>query len=272
MRNPGIPNSMISSYKYDNLIAYLKKLGNVAIAFSGGVDSTFLLVASKEALNDKVLALTVRAPYIANWEIDEAVELCKNLGISHQIVDAGIPDEIKKNPTDRCYLCKRKIFSTLIEKAGSHGIVHILDGTNHDDPSDHRPGLRALKELGIVSPLLETGITKADIRKFSKQLGLPTWDKPPYACLLTRLPHGVEVKPEELTRIEVAEKFLMDLGYRAIRVRAHGNLARIETDIEVLQELSSSDIANQIVAKLREIGFEYVTLDLEGYRTGSFNT
>lgn len=262
---------MIEHPKYDKLIASLKKLGSIAVAFSGGVDSTFLLVASKEALNNRVLALTVRAPYIANWEIDEAVDLCNKLGIRHQIVDAGIPDEISKNPANRCYLCKRKIFSTLLEIARLNGIDHVLDGTNHDDPSDHRPGLRALEELGVISPLLMTGITKAEVRSFSKQMGLSTWDKPPYACLLTRLPHGVEVNAEELMRIEQAEKFLMDLGYRAIRVRSHGTLARIEADPDAIPEISSRDKANQIAAKFREIGFEYITIDLEGYRTGSFN-
>jgi uncharacterized protein len=263
---------MLAHPKYKKLIAFLKDLGSVAVAFSGGVDSTFLLAASKEALQDRVLAMTVRAPYIAGWEIDEAVDLCKELGIRHTIIEAAIPEDIKDNPPDRCYLCKKKIFTTLINTAGSNGIPHVLDGTNSDDPSDHRPGLKALEELGVISPLLKTGITKGEVRDFSRQLGLPTWDKPAYACLLTRLPHGVEVKQEELARIERAEKVLMDMGFRAVRVRSHGKLARIETDRRFIVEMVSVDKANEIAAAFRKIGFEFITIDLEGYRTGSFNT
>jgi uncharacterized protein len=262
---------MIDHIKYTNLIAYLRGLGNIAVAFSGGVDSTFLLVAAKEAVKENLVAFTVRAPYIANWEIEESIELCNSLGIHHKIIDAPIPEEIRNNPVDRCYLCKRKIFSTLIEAAGNEGIKYVLDGTNHDDPSDHRPGLKALRELGVISPLLEMKISKAEIREFSKKMGLPTWDKPPYACLLTRLPHGTEIKPDELMRIERGEKYLMDLGYRAVRVRSHGDLARIETDQEIIPDITSRRISQQITAKFREIGFTYVTIDLEGYRTGSFN-
>ncbi len=264
-------NRMIAYPKYKKLIAFLKDLEHVAVAFSGGVDSTFLLATAIEALHDRVLAITVRAPYIANWEIDEAVVLCNELGIRHMIIDSAIPEEIKYNPAARCYLCKKKIFSTIIDTAGSNGITHVLDGTNSDDPSDHRPGLQALQELGVISPLLKTGITKEEVREFSRQLGLSTWDKPAYACLLTRLPHGVEVKQKDLTRIERAEKFLMDMGYRAIRVRSHGNLARIETDPRFIAEIVTRGNADKVVSAFREFGFEYVTIDLEGYRPGSFN-
>ena len=272
MNNPELVYSMIQHPKYKKLIAFLKELDTVSVAFSGGVDSTFLLVAAKEALDDRVIALTVRAPYIANWEIDEAIDLCNQSGIRHIIVDTAIPEEIRHNPADRCYLCKRKIFSALIKTAASHGITHVLDGTNSDDPSDHRPGLKALKELGIISPLLRTGITKKEIRDFSKQLGLPTWDKPAYACLLTRLPHGVEVKKKELKRIERAERFLMDMGYRAVRVRSHGNLARIETEPGFISEMVAGENRDKIVSAFREIGFENVTIDLQGYRSGSFSS
>lgn len=262
---------MVRHPKYEKLVAFLKGLEHVALAFSGGVDSTFLLYAAREALQDRVLAVTVRAPYMAKWEIDEAVALCNQLGIRHTIVESGIPEEIKDNPPERCYLCKKKLFSSLIQTAGSNGIKHVLDGTNSDDPSDHRPGLKALKELGVISPLLQTGITKEEVRNFSKQLGLPTWDKPAYACLLTRLPHGVPVRVEELTRIERAERFLMDSGYRAIRVRSHGNLARIETDPGSIAKMVSENSAKRIATAFRKFGFEYVTINLEGYRTGSFN-
>lgn len=262
---------MIDHPKYKNLISYLKNLGSAVVAYSGGVDSTFLLASAKEALENNVLALTIDTPYMANWEIEEAVEICHKLNISHKVVKADMIDSIKMNPPDRCYLCKKHLFQTLISIAESKGLNHVLDGTNNDDLSDHRPGLRALKELKVKSPLKEAGITKSEIREFSRQLNLSTWDKPAYACLLTRIPHDTEIKEEELTRIEIAEKFLIDLGFKAVRVRSHGEIARIETDPVHFSKINDPEIKSKIIQKLKSIGYKYITLDLEGYRMGSFN-
>lgn len=262
---------MINNTKYNTLIAYLKKLGNAAVAFSGGVDSTFLLFAAKEALGEKVIALTVDAPYIAGWEIEEAKEITNQFNIKHQIIKVPFIDTIKYNPENRCYLCKKAIFSSLQEITKRQGFTNLLDGTNSDDMDDFRPGLKALKELQVISPLRENGLTKEDIRAISKELSLPTWDKPPYACLLTRIPFDHEITLEEIERIEKAEKYLIDLGFKFIRVRSHGNLARIEINREKLQSILEEEISDKIYNKLKELGFSYVTIDILGYRMGSMN-
>src|SRR5471030_2577143 len=221
---------MINNEKYDELIKYLKSLGKVVLAFSGGVDSTFLLRAAKDALGDNLKAVTIMSPYIPKWEIAEAKELAEKLGVKHEIIEAPIIESIKYNPEDRCYLCKTAVFSMIISVAKEQGYDCIIDGTNFDDISDYRPGLRALKELEVKSPLLECKLTKAEIRAFSKELNLNTWDKPSYACLLTRIPYGNELKVEDFEKIENAERFMMSIGFRAIRVRCHGDLARVEVD------------------------------------------
>ncbi|MBC2581214.1 ATP-dependent sacrificial sulfur transferase LarE [Clostridium sp. DJ247] len=263
---------MIENIKYKNLINYLKKLESVVVAFSGGVDSTFVAKVAKEALGDKALALTVVAPYIPKWEIEEAKIAAKEIGIKHELLEVPvIIDEIKFNPSDRCYLCKTAVFTKIKEKAAEENFKYVVDGTNADDTKDYRPGLRALKELDIKSPLLENGIVKAEIREFSKELDLKTWDKPSYACLLSRIPYDVEIKIEELDRVERAEKYLIDLGFRAVRVRSHNNLARIEVPKENIVKLFNNDLFETISKQLKSFGFKYVTLDLEGYRTGSLN-
>lgn len=262
---------MIHNSKYKTLNAYLKKLGNAAVAFSGGVDSTFLTIAAKEALGDNAIAFTVDAPYIAKWEIEEAKDIAKQFNVTHLIIKAPFIDAIKNNPEDRCYLCKKAIFTKLQEEAKKKGMTNLLDGTNRDDMSDFRPGLRALKELRVKSPLSENGLTKDDIRAISKELNLPTWDKPPYACLLTRIPFNHEISLEEIERIEKAEKYLIDLGFKFIRVRSHGDLARIEVNKEKLKSILEEEISNKIYTKLKELGFSYVTIDIMGYRMGSMN-
>lgn len=260
------------SEKYIELVDYLKKLKKVLIAFSGGVDSTFLLKVAKDALGDDAVAVTINSPYIPNWEIEEAREYTEKMKIKHDFINVGIIDEIKNNPSNRCYLCKKAIFSKIKEKAINEGFDYIIDGTNLDDTKDYRPGIKALKELKIVSPLLECKITKAEIREMSKELSLPTWNKPAYACLLTRIPFDTTLKIDELNRIEKAEKYLIDRGIAAVRVRSHGELARIEIDPALRERLFNTDLLDEISRKLKEYGFKYVTIDAAGYQMGSLNS
>ena len=256
--------------KYESLLLFLREMEKAAIAFSGGVDSTFLLAAAKEALGKNVLALTIKTPYIPQWEIKEAIEITRNLNIAHKIIELDIPDEIIYNPEDRCYLCKIKLFTQLKEEARTQGIKHVLDGTNYDDLSDYRPGMKALKKLNIISPLLENKLGKNDIRSLSKNLELPTWNKPAYACLLTRLPYGTKISNEDLSRIEKGEEILMKMGFSGARLRTHGELARIEINPNDFSRITSS-VRDELTLNLKNCGYKYITLDLEGYKMGSFN-
>jgi uncharacterized protein len=257
--------------KYNNLIKYLKKLEKVIIAYSGGVDSTFLLYAAKEALGHNVKAVTINSPYIAKWEIEEAKEFTQKIGIEHEFIDVDIVDAIKDNPTNRCYLCKKYIFQKIKEKAENEQYRYIIDGTNFDDIKDYRPGMKALKELEIISPLLICEITKSDIRKMAKDKKLEIWNKPAYACLLTRLPHNTIIEDTTLTRIEKAEKYLMNKGMKACRVRVHENLARIELGKNDINNIFDEEVREDITKYFSKIGFEYTTLDLQGYKMGNFN-
>ena len=261
----------IEDAKFDTLCKEIEAYEKLVVAFSGGVDSTFLIKVATDLLGDKAMALTVKSPYIANWEIEEAKSLTEQYGIEHRFIEVGIPEEINDNPTDRCYLCKGKIFSTIQAFAVENGINIVADGSNADDTKDYRPGMRALAELGIKSPLLICGVTKDEIRKWSKALGLETWDKPPYACLLTRLPYGTIVDVKELRMIEAAEAYLIKSGIRAVRVRKHGGIARIEIDTQEIAKIFDVERMKSIAEALKSFGFEHVTLDLEGYTMGSFN-
>lgn len=259
--------------KYENLKKYIKELGSAVIAFSGGVDSTFLAKVCKDVLNDRCLAVTATSSTYPEREFKEALELAKEIGIRHKIIKS---EELEiegfsKNPIDRCYYCKSELFSKLKKVADDEGIEYVLDGTNADDTGDFRPGRRAAKELGVKSPLLECGFTKDDIREMSKNLGLPTWNKPAYACLSSRFPYGQEITSEKLSMVEKSEEYLLNLGFVGFRVRHHGDIARIELNPDQINMMLDENIRKKVVSKLKEIGFKYVSLDLEGYRTGSMN-
>lgn len=262
----------IKNKKYTDLITFLKKLGKVAIAFSGGVDSTFLLATAKKALRNNVVAVTVDSPALPRYELEDAIKITKLLKVRHFIIkEENVEDLVKQNPVNRCYFCKKAEFGSVKTKAAELNIENVLDGSNADDLHDFRPGMKASQETGVLSPLLKIGITKNEIRSFSKSLGLPTWDKSAYACLYSRIPYGQEIKKEDLEKIEKSEKFLIDNGFKNVRVRCHGNLARIEVIPSDSMKLFDEPLRSEIALNLKSFGFNFITVDLLGYRTGSFN-
>jgi uncharacterized protein len=254
---------------YARLLDLLRDKAVAAVAYSGGADSTLLLAAAREALGDRVLALTAVTPYMERQEVADTLALCDQLGVRHELVELDMPEGLEANPPERCYICKRALYGKLQEVAREAGFPQVLDGSNLDDLSDYRPGLRALRELGIESPLLACKISKAEVRRLSKALGLATWNKPTNACLLTRLPIGAHVSMEDLQRVEEAERFLKLRGYQWVRVRMHGDLARIEVAPDQRRRLLEE--AEDVASALKGLGFRHVALDLLGYRLGSMN-
>lgn len=259
--------------KMRKLSEYLAGLGSVAVAFSGGVDSTFLLQAAKDVLGDGVIALTAVSDFFPDRERREADAFCRERGIRQIICREEIlkVPGVAENPANRCYLCKRALFEMFLAQAKRQGFSHVAEGSNLDDLGDYRPGLQAIAELGILSPLRECGFSKEDIRALSKEMGLPTASKPSYACLASRFAYGEEITGEKLAMVDQAEQLLLDLGFTQMRVRIHGTLARIEVLPEDFPRLAEPALRREIAEKLKTYGFSYVTADLAGYRTGSMN-
>lgn len=261
--------------KLERLRQILAKTGRLVVAFSGGVDSVFLLRVAREVLpQGNLLALTARSPFFPGWETTQAAELAQSLNVPQVMMDIDLLaiNAIAANPPDRCYFCKRTVMSAIIAEARSRGFEQVADGGNLDDLSDYRPGLRAVRELGVISPLKTAGLSKAEVRAFSAELGLPTWNKPAFACLASRFPYGQLLTLESLTRVEKAEDFLLGLGFREVRARCHGRMARLEVGVEERPRFFDLQLMNLVHRELLSLGFSFVALDLAGYRTGSLNS
>lgn len=258
--------------KYQRLVEILKSFDGLLVAFSGGVDSSLLLKAAADS-GAKVLAVTVDSPIYDRQEINNALKIARKLGVPFRLVksDDYLREDFKKNDLLRCYHCKRAIFSRLKEIARKEGLSAVVEGSNLDDERDYRPGRRALAELGIRSPLKEAGLDKSGIRFLAKSFGLPNWDQPANACLATRIPYGQPVELKWLERIAAGENFLRKMGFSQVRLRHHGELARIEVWPEELSLVISQPNREKIVRRLKQLGWKYVAFDLEGYRTGSLN-
>lgn len=258
--------------KKDKLRKILAEMGGCVIGFSGGVDSTLLFAVAAELLGQRALAVTATSKTYPERELNEARELAIHIGGRHLVIvseELDIP-EFRDNPRNRCYYCKKELFGKLRAIADREGIGYVLDGTNVDDAGDHRPGRTAAAELQVRSPLEEAGFTKQDIRDLSREMGLPTWDKPAFACLSSRFPYGTAITPERVGQVGLAEEALRGLGFRTLRVRYHGTVARIELGEQEF-ERATGTLRDEVIRLVKEAGFTYVALDLQGYRTGAMN-
>ena len=259
--------------KLEQLKRNIENIGSLAVAYSGGVDSTFLLKIAHDVLQDLAIAVTAQSSTYPEREFKEAEDFTRSAGIRHIVIQS---EELEiegftNNPPNRCYLCKYELFSKIKEVAEKYHIQYIAEGSNIDDLNDYRPGMQAIKELGIISPLKDAGFGKDAIRKLSKQMGLPTWDKQSFACLASRFPYGEKITPEKLAMVDRAEQYLLDLGFKQVRVRHHGDTARIEVAEAERLKFFDLELMDNVYKQFQEIGFAYTSLDLKGYRTGSMN-
>ena len=259
--------------KYEALKEYLRSLGSVAVAFSSGVDSTFLLKTAHDVLGDKCIAITAMSCSFPKRELKEAKEFCEKNGVRHIVCKSEELDidGFRQNPKNRCYLCKHELFEKIWEIARENGMNAVAEGSNMDDNGDYRPGLIAVKELGVSSPLRQAELYKEEIRELSKEMGLPTWDKQSFACLSSRFVYGETISEKKLGMVDKGEQLLLDMGFHQVRVRIHGNIARIEVLPDEITKIVEEGNRTKIANQLKEYGFDYVTLDLLGYRTGSMN-